>query len=104
MATIYHKLNYYHEEIFLVPGAVENVEVTVLSDDIFHVTWDPPLSPNGVLTGYHIVVTDLINSSEIFTNVILPSVQELNITSGICMFKCTTHDCASVSSTSFSCP
>ena len=62
---------------------MENVEVVVLSDDIFHVTWDPPLSPNGVLTGYHILVTDLINSSEIFTNVVPVSVQKLNVTSGI---------------------
>ena len=58
-----------------------------MSDDLFHVSWDPPLSPNGVLTGYQVVVTNLINSQEVKLDTVSAKVTELSITSGIRKFK-----------------
>jgi hypothetical protein len=67
-----------------VPGAVDNLEVLVLNDETFHVSWDPPLSPNGVLTGYEVVVTNEMNSNEhIIWKMVAANVTELNTTSGI---------------------
>ena len=65
-----------------VPGPVEKLEVTALSDEVLHVSWDPPVTPNGVLTGYHVVVTNLIDSTKIIYE-IPPRVHEWNISVGI---------------------
>ena len=65
-----------------VPGAVQNMEVVVLSENLFHVSWEPPLSPNGAITGYQVVVTDLIITRESHYSM-LPYSLQLNISYGI---------------------
>ena len=66
-----------------VPGAVENVEVFARAVSVLHVSWTPPLEPNGILTGYQVLVTNLIEAKEsLYTT---PSdVHDLTISSGIC--------------------
>ena len=73
--------------LLTVPGAVDNLEVLVLNDETFHISWDPPLSPNGVVTGYQVVVTNEMNSRERSWTVVAANVTELNTTSGIRTFK-----------------
>ena len=53
------------------------------SDHMLNVSWDPPVSPNGVLTGYQINVTNLINTTQVSLRTLAPSVHEIIITSGI---------------------
>ena len=38
------------------PSEVNNVVISVISNDSIFVQWDPPLRPNGILTYYDIVV------------------------------------------------
>ena len=66
-----------------MPGAVENVEVFARADYVLHVSWTPPLEPNGILTGYQVLVRNLIEATEsLYTT---PSdVHDLTISSGIC--------------------
>lgn len=40
---------------------VVGVQVVVVSDG-FHVSWDPPLSPNGIITGYKVKVINLLTN------------------------------------------
>ena len=61
--------------------------MVVLNGDGFHVSWNPPLSPNGVLTGYLVVVTNLINSQEVHQDMVAANITALNFTSGIRKFK-----------------
>ena len=65
------------------PGVVDDVEITVLSESSIRVSWEPPLTPNGIITGYQVVVTDLVslNLSHYLT---LPHEQQLDISTGIC--------------------
>ena len=58
-----------------------------MSKEVFYVSWDPPLSPNGVLTAYGVVVTPLINSQEVHMDMVAAKVTELSITSAIRKFK-----------------
>ena len=37
---------------FTAPGIVEIVDVVITSDITATVIWDPPIHPNGILTGY----------------------------------------------------
>ena len=43
---------------------VDSLEVVALFANLFRVSWEPPLSPNGVLTGYQVEVANLITSTE----------------------------------------
>lgn len=43
---------------------VVGVQVVVVSDG-FHVSWDPPLSPNGVITGYKVKVINLLTNMRV---------------------------------------
>ena len=45
---------------------MESIEVVVVSDTSFNVSWRPPLAPNGVLTDYQIKITNLANGSLLF--------------------------------------
>ena len=59
-------LMYYFEAFYItVPGVVDSVEVVALSANLLRVSWEPPLSPNGVLTGYQVEVVNLIDSSDL---------------------------------------
>ena len=69
---------------------VDIFEVVALSANLLRVSWEPPLSPNGVLTGYQVEVVNLIDSSESIYNV-SPDVRQHNISDAIgktdCMYK-----------------
>ena len=43
---------------------VVGVQVVVVSDG-FHVSWDPPLFPNGVITGYKVKVINLLTNTRV---------------------------------------
>lgn len=41
--------------------------MVVVSDHGFNISWEPPLFPNGVITGYQVIVNDLLtNTREVF--------------------------------------
>ena len=65
-----------------VPGPVEGLSITTSSYSL-NVMWQPPLYPNGVLTGYQVTVTNLINTMEAFSHTVDPNSQELIIDSEI---------------------
>ena len=66
----------------IVPGPVEGLSITTSSYNL-NLTWQPPVYPNGVLTGYQVTVTNLINTTEAFSYPVDPNSQELIIDSGI---------------------
>ena len=61
---------------------VESFEVMTLSSNQLHVSWKPPLFPNGVITLYIIKVANLVTSMESLY-VIESNVHQHNISSGI---------------------
>ena len=65
-----------------VPGPVEGLSIAISSNSL-NVMWHPPLYPNGVLTGYQVTVTNLINTTEAFSYPVDSNLQELIIDSGI---------------------
>ena len=72
-----------------VPGVVDSLEVVALSAYLLRISWEPPLSPNGVLTGYQVEVVNLIDSSESIYYV-SPDIRQHNISNRIgkndCMY------------------
>ena len=42
--------------------------MVALTPNSLSISWDPPTFPNGVLTGYTVLVENLINSSTIFSS------------------------------------
>ena len=67
-----------------VPGPVENLTFSILSAHTFFLMWNPPTSPNGVLTSYTVLVTNLMNTTETI-HLSVPSMsQHITISSGIC--------------------
>ena len=66
----------------VVPGVVGNMKVVALYDNLLHVSWDPPLSPNGVITGYLVTVTNLVNSHD-YDYIKSPNIRQHNISNGI---------------------
>ena len=66
-----------------VPSAVASVQVKALSPNLFHVMWGLPRSPNGVITGYVVQVSNLSSSSQPFTVLVPPNQHNVNISNGI---------------------
>ena len=50
--------------VHVVPSVVKSLTVIALSANLLHVSWELPLSPNGVLTGYQVHTVNLINYTE----------------------------------------
>ena len=46
-----------------VPSVVMDMQVDVISSQEFQVSWQPPLSPNGVILGYTVQVFNMIDVS-----------------------------------------
>ena len=65
-------------------------EVVALSPNLLRVSWEPPLSPNGVLTGYQVEVVNLIDTSDLLY-LMAEDMQQRNISDTIgktnCMYK-----------------
>ena len=64
------------------PSGVESMEVEVVSDTSFRVSWTPPRTPNGVLTEYWLTVINLVTGNSSLT-LLSPSTLEATITSDI---------------------
>ena len=86
------EVTYYWRNIFhkfltcLVPGRVENLEVVVVNNHTILVSWNPPLTPNGVLTGYEVLVENLINTTEKLNIMVVSNTHDITISSGVCKF------------------
>ena len=69
---------------------VDIFEVVALSPNLLRVSWEPPLSPNGVLTGYQVEVVNLIDSTDLLY-LMAEDMQQRNISDAIgktnCMYK-----------------
>ena len=76
-----------HKTYTTVPGPVRNLKVVSDSSNILHVTWDTPTYTNGILTGYYILVTNMIDPMNTVPNMVPPYLHQLTIEHGIC--KCT---------------
>ena len=63
---------------------VLGVQVVVVSDG-FHVSWDPPLSPNGVITGYKAKVINLLTNTRVEGFDVQSDERDINTTSDIGM-------------------
>ena len=40
------------------------MDVLVISNNSFNVSWTPPLSPNGIIIGYRVTINNLINNTK----------------------------------------
>ena len=94
---MYNKMSQYDTTCStVVPSVVKNLTVTALSAILLRISWEPPLSPNGVLTGYQVEVVNLITSTVVRFN---KSQDDLQVeqSDGIC--KCNVHIHVSTMST-----
>ena len=64
---------------------VESLEVVVVSETSFNISWKPPLSPNGILTEYQLTVINLLIEGASLAN-FTPSVLETTMNIGIGKF------------------
>ena len=48
-----------------VPGPVESVTATTVSRRLILLTWTPPLSPNGIITGYRLIYSASLPSGAV---------------------------------------
>ena len=54
---------------YTAPGVVEITDVVTISSSASNVTWNPPIEPNGIITGYEVIYSVHGRSTE---NVIGP--------------------------------
>jgi hypothetical protein len=47
------------------PGAVASIAAVVVTENQINISWTAPLSPNGIITGYQVTVTNLINNTRL---------------------------------------
>ena len=66
-----------------VPSPVKNLQVTALDATTLNALWDPPTFANGVLTGYTVLVANLINTTDTISYQISSTEHGAIITSGI---------------------
>ena len=73
--------NYYVQLLyFTAPGVVEIVDIASISDIALTVHWNPPIQPNGIITGYEVIYSvyedDAVNTSVPVTS----NISSFNIT------------------------
>ena len=69
----------YHNNYCTAPGRVEIVDIVTVSDTTSTVLWNPPIQPNGIITGYEVIYSVYEN----VTNISIPitgNVESFNIT------------------------
>ena len=66
---------------------VDIFEVVALSPNLLRVSWEPPLSPNGELTGYQVEVVNLIDSTDLLY-LMAEDMQQRNISDTIGKTNC----------------
>ena len=64
------------------------MNVEVLNDSVLHVSWEPSISPNGVITEYRVTVTNLIGNVR-YEHEVQSDQLELIISNGFGIY---THD------------
>ena len=64
-----------------VPGIVKIVDVVSIFDTISLVTWNPPIQPNGIITGYEVIHSVYENTTSGISVSVTNSTNSLNITS-----------------------
>ena len=68
------------KHLSVVPGVVESLDVVVVSETSFNISWKPPFSSNGILTEYQLTVINLLIRRISHMN-FTPSVLETTINS-----------------------
>ena len=59
------------------------MRVEVLSESSVHVSWEPPLSHNGIITSYQVVVTDVVILSQSARYLTFPNERQIIVSTGI---------------------
>lgn len=54
---------------FTVPSEINSLTVTAPTASSFNITWSPPTTPNGIITGYTLIVREYEGNS---STLILP--------------------------------
>ena len=81
----YREINVYiiYHIYHTVPSPVKNLQVTAQDATTINALWDPPTFTNGVLTGYTVLVANLINTTDTISYQISSTEHGAIITSGI---------------------
>ena len=64
----------------VAPGIVEIVDVVSISNTSAIVTWNPPIQPNGIITGYKVEHSLYEVSSDIISVSVASNINSLNMT------------------------
>lgn len=75
-------INFFTLSFFVAPSPVMGVIGIATSNSTITIRWDPPLSPNGILIFYRILVTNRLSQFS-FSTTVLPSrdsAREVNVT------------------------
>ena len=68
LVPIYHNC-------FTAPGIVEIIDIIGISDMVLTVTWNPPIRPNGIITGYEVIYSVYGDDAE---NISIPVINDIN--------------------------
>ena len=64
-----------YQNCFTAPGRVEIIDIISISDTTLTVTWNPPIQPNVIITGYEVVYSVYGDDAE---NISIPVTNDIN--------------------------
>ena len=67
------------------PGIVVIVDVATISNATSTVMWNPPIQPNGIITGYEVMYSAYEDDADIITIPVTSNINSFNITD-LCKF------------------
>ena len=77
--------------IYIAPGIVEIIDIISISDTALTVTWNPPIQPNGIITGYEVIYSVYEDDAENISIPVTSNIYSFNITD-LCKLKIQTDN------------
>lgn len=65
---------------YTVPSEVNNVIISVISNESILVQWDPPMYPNGILTNYDVIVLNRLTEFNYSGQINVSDAREMLVT------------------------
>ena len=78
--------SYIYHILYTAPGIVEIVDVVSISDTTSLVTWDPPIQPNGIITGYEVIYSVYEDDNNSIVVPVTSNISSFNVTD-LCKLK-----------------
>ena len=75
-----HAYLFSYYNYLIAPGIVEIIDIISISDTALTVTWNPPIQPNGIITGYEVIYSVYEDDAENISIPVTSNIYSFNIT------------------------